>query len=57
MQVANVSSFWAVWLPLFVIAVLWYGYNSGGFIGDWLQGLIDPLLKLGSSILNFIFGV
>lgn len=57
MQVANVSSFWAVWLPLFVIAVLGYGYNSGGFIGGWLQGLIDPLLEIGSSILNFIFGL
>ena len=36
---------------------IFYGYNSGGFIGEWIQGLVDPLLWLGSTILNFILGV
>ncbi len=51
------SQFWIVWLPLFVIAVIWFGYNSGGFIAEWVQRLIDPLLRIGGAILNFIFGL
>ena len=51
------STFWTLWIPIILIAVFWYGYNAGGFIGEWLQGLIDPLLNLGRAILNFIFGL
>ena len=51
------SLFWTVWFPLLLMGVIFYGYNSGGFIGEWIQGLVDPLLWLGSTILNIIFGV
>ena len=51
------SLFWTVWVPLILIAVIGYGYNAGGFIGEWIQGLVDPLLGIGGWILNFIFGV
>ena len=51
------SLFWTVYFPLFVIAVIWYGYSSGGFTGEGIQNMINPLLRLGSAILNFIFGV
>ena len=49
--------FWTVWLPLLLIAIIWYGYNTGGFVSGWIQRVTDPLLRLGSSILNFIFGL
>ncbi len=51
------SLFWSVWFPLILIAAIWYGYTSGGFIGGWIQRLVEPLLWLGRAILNFIFGV
>ncbi len=51
------SLFWTVWLPLLLIAVIGYGYHAGGFMGEWIQSLVDPLLRLGHSILNFIFGL
>ncbi len=51
------STFWTIWVPLILIGVFSYGYHAGGFIGEWVQGILDPLLSLGHSILNFIFGV
>jgi hypothetical protein len=51
------GNFWIMWVPVIIIAVVWYAYSAGGFIGGWLQGILDPILKLGHSILNFFFGV
>ena len=51
------SLFWTVWFPLLLMAVIWFGYNSSGFIGEGIQNMINPLLRLGGWILNFIFGV
>ncbi len=51
------SSFWYIFVPAVLLGVIFYGYNSGGFVADRIKGIIDPLMKLGGAILNFIFGI
>ena len=51
------SSFWYIVVPLIVFGAIFYGYSSGGFLGGRIQGWVDPLIKFGSKILNFIFGI
>ena len=51
------SSFWYIVVPAVLFGILFYGYNSGGFLGERIKGLIDPLIRLVGAILNFLFGI
>ena len=51
------GGFWYIVVPGVIFGVIYYGYNSGGFLAEWTQRIFDPLIKLGAAILNFIFGI
>ena len=51
------SSFWYIVVPAVLFGIIFYSYNSGGFLAGRIQGVIDPLMKFGAQILNFLFGV
>lgn len=51
------SSFWYIVVPGVLFGVIFYGYNSGGFLADGIKTIIDPLMKLFGGILNFLFGI
>ena len=51
------SSFWYIVVPGVIFGVIFYGYNSGGFLAEWTQRIIDLLIRLVAAILNFLFGI
>ncbi len=51
------SSFWYIVVPAVLFGIIFYGYNSGGFMAERIQIVIDPLIRFGAQILNFLFGV
>ena len=51
------SKYWTIVLPAALCAIGWVAYTAEGWFGKWSQSLLDPLLKLGAWILNFIFGI
>lgn len=53
----SVSKYWYITLPLLLGIIIAYAYQSGTFFGNWIASLVDPLIRLGGRILNFIFGV
>ncbi len=52
-----ISKFWTIILPAAVIGVIYYGYSTPGFVGRQIQGVVNPLLDLGHSIVGFVFGI
>ena len=36
--------FWALGVPLVVFAVIYYAYNSPGWVGNQVQGALGPIL-------------
>ncbi len=51
------NKYWTIILPAALLAVFWFAYNAGSFCGNWMQGLLDPLINVGAWILNLIFGI
>ncbi len=51
------SGFWYIVVPAVLFGIVIYGYNSGGFLAERIQGIIDPLVKFVGGILNFLFGI
>ncbi len=50
------SKYWTIVLPCALCGVGYYGYHSGGYLGNAIQGVIDPLLELGRALANALFG-
>jgi hypothetical protein len=53
----STSKFWIFVLPAMLCGVIYYAYSKGGFISQWVRGIVDPLLHLAQAIVNIIFGV
>jgi hypothetical protein len=53
----KMNKYWTIVLPGALIAVIYYAYSSPGFVSRKVQAIVDPLLRFGHAIVNFIFGV
>jgi ABC-type uncharacterized transport system permease subunit len=56
MQGESDNKYWIFIMPVLLCGIIYYAYNKGGFISEWLRGLVDPLIHLGQGIVNVLFG-
>ena len=40
----SVSLFWTMGVPAVLFGVIWYAYNSHGWVGGYVQRMIGPIV-------------